>query len=105
GGTGSLPSPSRVVERVGSGVRIHANVVNPKLPFASRKDLDFGAQGLWRKSTIPPDSDRPVRTVAGHDAALNPDAVRAEPYRAGADGLCSDVHAGHLDDCLIAVLF
>src|SRR5439155_791013 len=74
-------------------------------PFASRKDLDLGAQGLRRKSTIPPDPDRPVRTVAGHDAALNPDAVLTEPYRAGSDGLCSDIHARHLNDCLVAVLF
>ena len=65
----------------------------------------MGAQGLWRKSTIPADPDRPVRTMACHDAPLNPDAIFAEPYHAGSDCLCCDVQAGHLDNRLVAVLF
>ena len=40
-----------------------------ELRVVSRKDLDLGAQGLRRKSAIPPDPDRPLRTVARHDPA------------------------------------
>src|SRR5207245_1815675 len=72
---------------------------------ASRKDLDLGPQGRRRTAPVPPTPDRPLRTVACHDAALNPKPVLAKPHRAGSDGLCSNVHAGHLNDGLVAVLF
>jgi len=39
------------------------------LGVASRNDLDLGPEGLRREATVPPDAERALRAVEGHDPA------------------------------------
>jgi len=71
---------------------------------ASTEDLDLGAQRLSRKSAIPSHTDRSLRTVAGHDPAVNLKAVLAKPYHTRSDELLRAISVGDVNDRLVAVL-
>src|SRR2546425_8109653 len=50
-------------------------------------DLDLGAEGLRREAAVPPDAERALRTVEGHDPPQDPDAVLAGPHDPGSQEL------------------
>ena len=71
---------------------------------ASTEDLDLGAQGLRGKPAIPPNTDRALRTMAGHDPAVNLKAVLAKPYHTSSHERSRAISVGDVNDRLVAVL-
>src|SRR5205809_1019083 len=71
---------------------------------ASRNDLDPGAEGLRREAAVPPDAERPLRAVEGHDPAQDLEAVLAGPHHPGSHEFGRVFRLGEGHDRLVAVL-
>src|SRR5438552_4452600 len=71
----------------------------------SGNNLDPFAQGLRRKTAIPSDADRSLRTVAGDDPAQKPLAVLPKPHDPSPMDLFQVDRPFRLNDRLVAVLF
>src|SRR2546425_703072 len=71
---------------------------------ASRNDLDLGAEGLRREAAVPPDAERALRAMEGHDPAQDLQAVFAGPHHAGSQELRRMLRLDEVHDRLIAVL-
>src|SRR2546427_1959634 len=72
--------------------------------IASRHDLDLGAEGLRREAAVPPDAERALPAVKGHDPAQDLDAVLSGPHHPGSQELPRMVRFGEVHDRLVAVL-
>src|SRR5437016_8976092 len=71
---------------------------------ASRNDLDPGAEGLRREAAVPPDAERALRAVEGHDPAQDLEAVLAGPHDPSSQELRRMLRLGEVHDRLVAVL-
>src|SRR2546428_6527690 len=71
---------------------------------ASRNDLDLGAEGLRREAAVPPDAERALRAMEGHDPAQDLEAVLAGPHDPGSQELGRMLRLGEGHDRLVAVL-
>src|SRR5256712_10537161 len=71
---------------------------------ASRNDLALGAEGLRREAAVPPDAERALRAMEGHDPAQDLQAVFAGPHHAGSQELRRMLRLDEVHDRLIAVL-
>src|SRR5207249_4069952 len=71
---------------------------------ASRNDLDPGAEGLRREAAVPPDAERPLRAVEGHDPAQDLEAVLAGPHHPGSHEFGRVFRLGEGHYRLVAVL-
>src|SRR2546422_299980 len=76
----------------------------PRTRRASRHDLDLGAEGLRREAAVPPDAERALPAVKGHDPAQDLDAVLSGPHHPGSQELPRMVRFGEVHDRLVAVL-
>src|SRR5438445_886107 len=70
----------------------------------SRNNLDLGAKGLRREAAVPPDAERALRAVEGHDPAQDLEAVLAGPHDPGSQELGRMLRLGEGHDRLVAVL-
>src|SRR5439155_25606077 len=67
-------------------------------------DRDLGAEGLRREAAVPPDAERALRAVEGHDPAQDLEPVLAGPHDPGSQELGRMLRLGEVHDCLVAVL-
>src|SRR2546426_6152024 len=72
--------------------------------MASRNNLDLGAERLRREAAVPPDAERALRAVEGHDPAQDLEAVLAGPHDPGSQELGRMLRLGEGHDRLVAVL-
>src|SRR5207245_3670139 len=69
-----------------------------------RNNRDLRPEGLRREATVPPDAERALGAVEGHDPAQDLEAVLAGPHDPGSQQLGRMLRLGEGHDRLVAVL-